>query len=254
MRESRKTEGKKMEKKLGIIGGMGPQATCSLLETIIKFTDASKDQEHIHIILENDSKIPDRSEAILSGGADPTPELIACGRRLIDAGAELLVMHCNTAHYFYDAVAREMTVSVFHMLRETAQSIAQAGIKRVGMLTTTGTKKSGVYDAALAEYGIEPVYPEDAEQELLMSQIYDYAKGGRGELDASGIRSIIAHLKGAGAEKLVIGCTEVPILLRGLSEYADADEFELELGFADPTLITAKKLIELAGYRVKSIK
>ena len=240
-----------MEKKLGIIGGMGPKATCELLETIIKYTDASKDQEHIDILLECDSKVPDRSAAILSGGESPVPELIACGKRLIGAGADILVMHCNTSHYFYDDVAAELSVPLFHMPRETAKSIAEAGVKRVGVLATTGTKKAGIYTKALAEEGLEAIYPPEAEQELLMRSIYDYVKGGRGELDTEGIRGLIGELREAGAEKLLIGCTEVPTILRGLSEYADVPEFTLELGFADPTPITAKKLIELAGYRVK---
>ncbi len=240
-----------MEKKIGIIGGMGPKATCELLEKIIKYTDASKDQEHIDIILECDSKIPDRSEAILNGGEDPTPELVACGRRLIDAGAEILVMHCNTVHYFYDAVAEKMSVPVFHMLRETAKSLAEAGIKKVGVLATTGTKLSGVYDKALTEYGVEAVYPSGAKQDLLMSLVYDFAKRGSGEFDEDGMRDILTSLREAGTEKLIIGCTEVPILLRQLPEYAHADEFDMKLGFVDPTLITAKKLIKLAGYKVR---
>ena len=166
-----------MEKKLGIIGGMGPKATCELLETIIKYTDASKDQEHIDILLECDSKVPDRSAAILSGGESPVPELIACGKRLIGAGADILVMHCNTSHYFYDDVAAELSVPLFHMPRETAKSIAEAGVKRVGVLATTGTKKAGIYTKALEEEGITTIYPSDGAQELLMRSIYDYVKG-----------------------------------------------------------------------------
>ena len=242
-----------MEKKLGIIGGMGPKATCELLETIINYTDAEKDQDHIDILLENDSKVPDRSAAILSGGEDPVPELVACGKRLIGAGADILVMHCNTAHYFYDDVARQLSVPLFHMPRETAKEIAAAGIKCVGVLATTGTKQAGIYDKALAEAGLEPLYPEDGEQDLLMRSIYDFAKRGGGELDTEGIRKLLAGLRERGAETLLIACTEVPIVLRELSEYAGVTEFTMEMGFADPTPITAKKLIELAGYRVKTL-
>ncbi len=243
-----------MEKKLGIIGGMGPKATCELLEAIINYTDAEKDQDHIDILLENDSKVPDRSAAILSGGEDPVPELVACGKRLTQAGAEILVMHCNTAHYFYDDVAAKLSVPLFHMPRETAKEIAAAGVKRVGILATTGTKRAGIYDKALTEEGLTPMYPEDDEQDLLMRAIYDFAKRGGGELDREGIRKMLDGLRERGAEVLLIACTEVPIVLRELSEYAGATEFTMDMGFADPTLITAKKLIELAGYRVKSIK
>jgi len=240
-----------MEKKIGIIGGMGPKATCELLEKIIKYTDASKDQEHIGIILECDTKVPDRSAAILSGGESPAPELIACGKRLIGAGADILVMHCNTSHYFYDEVAPKLGAPLFHMPRETAKSLAEAGIKRVGVLATTGTKKSGVYDKALSEFGVEAVYPNGPEQDLLMSLIYDFAKGESGKFDEEGMRRILSELKEAGAEKLLIGCTEVPILLRQLPEYEHTDEFDMKLGFVDPTLIAAKKLIKLAGYKVR---
>lgn len=114
-------------KTLGIIGGMGPLAGCDLLEKIIANTDARCDQDHIHVLLDSNTAIPDRTAAILAGGADPVPQLCASARRLERAGAQVLVMSCNTVHYFYDAVASSVSVPLLHMPRLTTAFVEQSG-------------------------------------------------------------------------------------------------------------------------------
>ena len=109
-----------MTKTVGIIGGMGPAATCDLMEKIIALTKAARDQDHLHVLTDVNTAIPDRTAAILHGGPDPVPEMRKSARRLVSAGAELLLMPCNTAHYFYDDLAASVPVPVLHMPRLTA--------------------------------------------------------------------------------------------------------------------------------------
>lgn len=227
-----------MKKILGVIGGMGPAATCDLMEKIIALTKADCDQEHIHVLADVNTNIPDRTAAILRGGADPVPEMVKSGRRLAAAGAEMLLMPCNTAHYFYDRLCAEMTVPVLHMPRLTAETLRDAGVKRAGVLATDGTVQSGVYDRALRDAGVEPVYPGAADQALIMKLIYDGVKGGKMPLSSVPVGDIIARLRSAGAEKILLACTELPIAFAALG---------LGEGCLDPTRVLAFSAVRLAG-------
>ena len=200
-----------MKKTLGVIGGMGPAATCDLMEKIIALTRAASDQEHIHMLADVNTAIPDRTAAILRGGPDPVPELTKSAKRLVAAGAEVLLMPCNTAHYYYDDVAQSVPVPVLHMPREAAAALKAAGVKKAGVLATDGTVQAGVYEKALTGAGIEPVYPSPAMQAEVMRLIYDGVKGRAVPLDSIPVRDILQDLRDQGAEKVVLACTELPI-------------------------------------------
>jgi len=227
-----------MKKVLGIIGGMGPAATCDLMEKIIALTDASCDQEHIHMISDVNTAIPDRTAAILLGGNDPVPEMSRSAKRLAAAGAEFLVMPCNTAHYFYDRIAGRVGVPVLHMPRLTAAVLKKAGVKKAGVLATDGTIQSGVYAEALAGEGIEPVYPKAEHQAMIMSLIYDGVKGRKIPLTDIPVEDILADLRRQGAEKFLLACTELPIAFQTLGIQKDC---------LDPTRVLAFSAVEYAG-------
>lgn len=229
-----------MKKVLGILGGMGPAATCDLMEKIIALTDASCDQEHIHMISDVNTAIPDRTAAILLGGADPVPEMSRSARRLAAAGAEFLIMPCNTAHYFYDRVAEGVSVPILHMPRLTAKTLKKAGVKKAGVLATDGTIQSGVYAEALAGEGIEPVYPDPEHQERIMRLIYDGVKGRKIPLEDIPVEEILADLRRRGAEKFLLACTELPIAFQTLGIGKDC---------LDPTRVLAFSAVEYAGAR-----
>ena len=200
-----------MKKTLGVIGGMGPAATCDLMEKIISLTKAASDQEHIHMIADVNTAIPDRTAAILSGGPDPVPELVKSAKRLAAAGADILLMPCNTAHYFYDQVAASIPLPLLHMPREAAAALKAAGVEHAGVLATDGAVRAGVYEAALREAGVEPVYPSPAMQHEVMRLIYEGVKGRSVPLDAIPVRDILQDLETQGAERAVLACTELPI-------------------------------------------
>lgn len=227
-----------MKKTLGIIGGMGPAATCDLMEKVIALTRASCDQEHIHIITDCNTNIPDRTAAILQGGPDPVPELQRSAARLETAGAEILCMPCNTAHHFYDQVADAVQIPVLHMPRETARILRQAGVKTAGVLATDGTVQSGVYEKALAREGIEAVYPDKEDQAQIMRLIYQGVKARAVPLADIPVGEILSRLRGRGAEVFLLACTELPIA------FAELGQME---GCLDPTRVLAFAAVRACG-------
>ncbi len=229
-----------MKKTIGIIGGMGPAATCDLMEKIIALTDASRDQEHIHQIADVNTAIPDRTAAILHGGADPLPEMVKSAKRLEAAGAEILLLPCNTAHYFYDGLASQVTVPLLHMPEETARVLAGRGVRTAGILATDGTVQSGVYGKALARYGIRAAYPSPAMQEQVMRLIYDGVKSRSVPLRDVPVGDILADLRDKGAEVFVLACTELPIAFA---------ELGVRDGCLDPTRVLALAAVRAAGAR-----
>ncbi|MBQ6692348.1 MAG: amino acid racemase, partial [Clostridia bacterium] len=125
-----------MKKTIGIIGGMGPLATADLFRKIVLLADVSSDQGHPRVLIDSNTEIPDRTAAILSGGENPIPALATSARTLERAGADVLMMPCNTAHFFYDGVKAATSLPILHMLQLTAEEIDRRGIKTVGLLAT----------------------------------------------------------------------------------------------------------------------
>lgn len=228
-----------MEKKtIGIIGGMGPLATADLFEKIILHTKASRDQDHLRVLIDSNTNIPDRTAAILHGGADPVPELAASARGLERHGAELLLMPCNTAHHFYDAVQASVSVPVLHMIRLTAQALRERGVAAAGLLATDGTVQAGVYQRCFAGSGIRLLTPDGPGQRAIMDMIYQGVKAGRRDYDAGAAGAAMEALLRQGAETLILGCTELPLAVK---------LYGIGLPVTDPTLELALAAIHQAG-------
>lgn len=228
------------KKTVGIIGGMGPLATADLFSKIIHMTDAACDQEHLHVIVDNNTAIPDRTRAILHNGTDPLPQLIASADRLFRSGADFLIMPCNTAHYFHRALNEAAKIPVLNMLGETAAFLKKRGISRVGLLATDGTIQSGVYERALKSYGIENIIPDAEGQKEVMHVIYDGIKAGNRSLDINAFKAVCQKLLTDGAQTLVLGCTELPLAF---------SMYEISLPNIDPTSVLAAAAIRRAGAR-----
>lgn len=233
-----------MKKTIGIIGGMGPMATCDIFKKIIEITDASCDSDHAKICIDCNTDIPDRTKAILNNGPDPVPEMKKSAAALENMGADVLIMPCNTAHYFYDQITPCVNIPVLNMLDETANELSAAGIKKAGLLATSGTVESGVYKKALDKFAIEVVTPSDEGQNLVMSLIYDGVKAGNYLIDTAPFKSVCEKLFDDGAEVLILGCTELPIAF---------EKFNLNYKSIDPTLVLAKKAAEFAGVPLKPV-
>lgn len=229
-------------KKLGILGGMGPLATCDLFRKIVENTAAESDGEHIHIIIDNNTSIPDRTAAILQGGADPLPQMKASLARLTAAGADVVIMGCNTAHYFFDALRKKAEVEMLSMLDETMAYLKSRGIKKAGLLASSGTVESGIYARAAAKQGIEIIAPEGKAQEAVMGVIYEGVKAGKANYDTTDFLAAVKALQDNGAETMILGCTELPLAM---------EMYALDFPAADPTLILAQAAIRKCGYTVK---
>ena len=226
------------KKAIGIIGGMGPLATADLFEKIVLHTRASCDQDHLRVLIDNNTNIPDRTEAVLHGGADPAPELIRSARGLERQGAELLMMACNTAHCFYEAVQSAVSVPVLDMIRLTARALEERGIRTAGLLATDGTVETGIYQRRFEGTGIRLLTPDPAGQRAVMDMAYRGVKAGRRDYDTGDARRAMEDLLRRGAEILILGCTELPPAI---------SLYRLDFPTADPTLELALAAIRFAG-------
>ena len=231
-----------MKKTIGIVGGMGPLATADLLEKMIRSADAAADQQHAHIIADCNTDIPDRTAAILSGGEDPLPQLVRSCMHLEAAGANVLVMACNTAHYFYDRLQPFINVPMLHMPRETAKRAHELGDTRCALLATDGTVRAGIYDKAFAAEGIELLKPDAEGQRAVMDMIYSGVKAGRHDYDTAAVHRALDSLKAQGAQAFILGCTELPI---AFADYGFDEET------IDPTQILAEAALHAVGMKVK---
>jgi aspartate racemase len=227
------------EKIIGILGGMGPEATIDLFYKIIKFTPAAKDQEHLRIIIDNNPKIPDRTAAILGKGEDPLPALQKTARNLEKAGADFIIIPCNTAHYFLSSIRESVRIPVLNMIEETAKDIQQRipQIQKVGLLASVGTYKTELYHQQFKKMNIEVVYPDEKDKDAVMKAIYAVKAGDLSEGVKSNILKIAQKLIDEGVKVIIAGCTEIPLILK------DGD---IPVPLIDPSQVLAKIAVQKA--------
>jgi aspartate racemase len=227
------------EKIIGILGGMGPEATIDLFYKIIKFTPAEKDQDHLRIIIDNNPKIPDRTAAILGKGEDPLPALQETARNLEKAGADFIIIPCNTAHYYISQIQESVNIPILNMIEETAKETQQIiyQIKKVGLLASIGTYKTEIYHQQFKKFNIEVIYPEEKDKEEVMKAIYAVKAGDLSNEVKGNILKIAQKLIDKGAEVIITGCTEIPLILK---------ERDVSVPLIDPTQILAKIAVQKA--------
>ena len=205
-----------MPRTVGILGGMGPLATADLYRKIILATPAACDQDHLHVVIDADPTIPDRSAALRGEGPDPLPKLLASARRLEAAGAAFIVMPCNTAHAFLPALRPRLTIPVVDMIAETAERVRAAypSALRIGILAYRGTIDAGLYHQALRERGLDPLSPApEAQCRLVDAAIAAVKSGDTGHAVGALLAEAGQRLVAAGAEILLAACTEIPLVL-----------------------------------------
>src|SRR5665647_331339 len=202
---------------VGVLGGMGPAATADFYTKLVVSTPAKTDQEHLAVVIWADPMVPDRTEALLNGGEDPTPWLINGAKVLRDAGATIIVVPCNTAHAFLTPVIAAVDVPFLHMIAETSNRIAQLKptVRVVGLLSTTGTQASRLYQDSLAKEEIDVITPNSVEQESLVMAAIKAIKAGENGPQATHLLARAAQkLVTCGAQAILAGCTEIPLALR----------------------------------------
>lgn len=228
-----------MTKIVGMIGGMGPLATVKLFEKIVLLTDAKSDQEHLRILIDNNTSIPDRTDYILQRSSlNPKNQLIESAKKLESIGADFLIMPCNTAHYFYDDLANSVDIPFLNMIEETAKYIDENkdNLMTVGLISTAGTVEAKVYENVFNKYALSIINPSVQSQKKL-TELINSVKAGKKYEDIASFNKVIKELNDKGAELIVVGCTELSVAVK---------LYKLEGNFIDALEILAINTIEYA--------
>lgn len=224
---------------VGIVGGVGPEASNKFCELLIKNTFAKKDQDNIPFLHFCNPQIPDRTDFIVGNGESPVDELVNTSRALEAAGADFLVIPCNTAHYFLSQIQESVSVPIIDMTKVLVKSVLSGypPIKRIGLLATTGSIRGEIYQKYFKSVGVEVILLNDEDQEkLVMGAIYGDVgiKAGKKILPKKKLKSAAEKLIDMGAEGIVLGCTEIPLVLK-------QKDFDVRL--YDPMDLTAKEIV-----------
>ena len=202
-------------KVVGVLGGMGPAATLDFFARVLALTPAKTDQDHIRLIIDSNAQVPNRNAAIAGTGPSPAPVLAEMARGLKRAGAELLVMPCNAAHAFLDDVANATDLPVISIIGVTVQEPLRGatGVKRIGLLAADGCINAGLYQRAFAAQGVDVVLPDADLRARFMDALTRIKQGDVGDAVKVDMRTVANALIANGAEAIIAGCTEVPLVL-----------------------------------------
>ncbi|WP_404456264.1 amino acid racemase [Virgibacillus necropolis] len=199
------------QKKLGVLGGMGPMATSLFFEQVIEHTLAKKDQDHLDMIILNHATIPDRTDAILNENEQAFLKAIKSDLELFEkTDVANIAIPCNTSHYFYDTMQTMTSINIINMIDETSKYIDETygGHAKVGILATNGTINSGIYQKGCQKFGMEAVIPNQHIQAKVMQIIYQFKADET--VDSSELDRIINELVfKEGCTCIILGCTEL---------------------------------------------
>lgn len=197
---------------IGVLGGMGPAATVDLFNKFVTFTAANNDQEHIPLIISSIPDIPDRTKALMHDGKSPLPVMQDYLKRLEYAGAECIIIPCNTAHFWFSELKECCDVDMLSIVETTMNEVVASGKKHIGLLATNATLYMGLYQESIEKRGLECIRPDEDSQFNVMESIYKL-KSGDIKLAEELITEQAEKLFQQGAEVIVLGCTEVPVIL-----------------------------------------
>lgn len=224
---------------LGVLGGMGPEATADFLAKLVQVTPADCEQDHLRVLVDSNPKVPDRNKAIAGTGPSPAAVLAGMAAGLERAGAGLLVMACNTAHAYEAAVRQAVRIPFVSLVEEACDACLRdaPAARVVGLLAAPGCIEAGLYQSALAGRGLQPLLLERAEQEVFDRLLYQIKLGAA----AAGIRPEMSRLARSltarGADVLIAACTEVPLVL---------GQADIERPLIDATLNLARRCVRYA--------
>lgn len=230
------------EKIVGILGGMGPEATADLFSKIILETKATKEEEHLRIIIDNNPKMPSRQDAILKNGESPVPAMIQTSKNLKNAGADFIIIGANTAHYFYDDIKKEIDIPILHIIDEAIKDLLKnyPNIKKVGVMATNAAVSTGLYKKCCERFGIDVIENKDKLQQQIHDSIFKFKYEGLTKNILNLASNSIQELIDEGAEAVIMGCTEIPIILK---------DKEFKIPIIDPNEVIAKVAVAYAKNR-----
>jgi aspartate racemase len=225
------------KKTIGILGGMGPAATVDLFDKIVKAAKVSRDQDHPRIIIDNNPKIPDRTAAILEKGPDPLSVMVQSAKLLEKARVDFIVIPCVTAHFFHTKLQEQISTPILHLVKETMKYliVRYPDTVKVGLLASSGTVQSGLFDEACAAANVELITPtKEIQTTKVMEAIYGIKATGPTATSKTLAREAAETLILRGAQAIIAGCTEIPLVL------VDGD---LSVPVIDPIAVLAERAV-----------
>ncbi|MBL6946142.1 MAG: amino acid racemase [Rhodospirillales bacterium] len=209
---------------LGILGGMGPLATVDFMQKVIDLTPAKSDQDHIPMVIVSIPHVPDRTEAIVADGESPLPVMLEGIRSLNQAGVDCVAIPCNSAHFWFDDLVRESNAPILHIADAAISELSGRGLesRRIGFLGTSGAVQAGIYEKRLTAGGFECVNPPPEDQKnFVMGGIYQ-VKAGNLDRARGLLEKAVENLREQGASAIILGCTEIPIVVEECEDIVDA--------------------------------
>ena len=200
---------------VGVLGGMGPEATVEFMRRVIQATPASDDEDHIRMVVDNNPKVPSRIKALIEGtGEDPGPVLATMAHGLAMAGADFIAMPCNTAHHYLPALRDAVSIPVLDMVGLTVARLEALDPRprAIGVLASPAVRLTGLIESRCREAGLAIVYPEGADEKVVLDVIRAAKAGSVKEELFVAYRSAISGLAARGADTLVVACTELSVL------------------------------------------
>jgi aspartate racemase len=231
---------------LGIFGGMGPEATADLYHHIVRLTPAEKDQEHIPTLIYSLPQVPDRMASIRNQDLAIVPYLVEGVTRLENAGASFIAIPCNTVHYYYNYMQEAVSIPIIHMIRETVREVTQnyPDMERIGLLATTGTLESRLYEDELVKNGYEVIVPDDSvEIEMVMKAVFGIKAGSDKQTNEDLLAQAGDHVIKKGAQLIVLGCTEIPLAF---------NPARMDVPVVNATRVLAERAIQMYQQMYKS--
>ncbi|PUB14863.1 aspartate/glutamate racemase family protein [Yoonia sediminilitoris] len=230
-------------RRIGILGGMGVEATLELLKRVHAATEADDDQDHVPILADINPQVPSRIRHVIEkNGPDPGPVLAQMAARLEKAGAEVLAMPCNTAHLYALQIEENVGIALLNMPKLACARAAQ-GMQRgeiVGVLASPATNSSGLFDGFLAEYGVTSAYPEN--EAGILAAIRRIKKSGPTQDDIILLENEAAALVKRGAEKVIVGCSEFSLV---------SNRIRTSVPIIDSLDVLVSEIVKFSGVRVK---
>lgn len=227
---------------LGVIGGLGPIATAHFVELVTCMTDVKTDQQHLDMIVYSFPSIPDRTAYILDNSRDnPLPQMLRIGQSLAGLGVSRIAIPCVTAHYFLEQLESGIPVPLINGVRETARHLKEHGVEKAGIMATEGTIRSGIFSRELESQGITPVVPSQQMQDYVTGLIFENIKAGTPP-DMARFEAVRQELCGAGAQAIILGCTELSMIKR---------DYPIGPGFIDAMEVLAQQAVVQCGKPLK---
>lgn len=197
---------------LGILGGLGPMSTVYFYELLTSMTKAECDQDHIDMVISSHATTHDRTAYIVGASQNnPLDMMIPDAKKLVEFGADIIAIPCNTAHYFYERLAAEINIPILNIIEESVKYLKARGIKKFGLLATDGTVKSGTYQKYCVAHDTTCVVPDEARQARIMDIIYNQVKCGK-PVNMESFYEVAHYMRTLGCERLILGCTELSLI------------------------------------------